>query len=162
MKNVIVCLATLLSTLFVSAQDNVVLYGYVKSEETQKGLSNAVFRVIADNKDSVNYAVAADGKYSVEMDFDHVYTIKVLSAGLATKCFIIDTRNVPASAREGGFGFEVDVELYKTGNSELLALLAQPMGVAKYDPGADNMLWDMEYTMSVRKKIEAVRKAEKK
>lgn len=157
------CLTALLLLLLCTAgeaqelEDNIYVYGTVKdyvSAVKQEGVSVIVY------KDDVRMAAMvtdSSGRYEVYLDYDHVYKLWFMKAGLVTKHVVIDGRHVPTDIRPGGHGMNIEMTLFKSLPGLDMSVLDEPIGKAHYSPVDSTITWDLDYTATIRARVARVK-----
>lgn len=133
--------------------DNIYVYGTVKDYGTAVKLLGVSVIV---HKDDVRLAALVTdslGRYEVKLDYDHVYKLWFMQAGMVTKHVVIDARDIPAGLRAGGHGMNIDITLFKSLPNLDMSVLDQPIGMAQYSPVDSAITWNLEYTESIRARV---------
>ncbi len=145
------------------AQNDVVyVYGYVKDDNSQLKMQGVTVALVEDGKVLNTYVTPLNGKFELDLAFDHAFELRFSKDGFVTKFIRIDTRNVPKENRVGGFGFDVDIALFQIIEGVNFDLFKQPVGIAKYSAAKGDMDFDLEYTRAFLAKIEELKKSYRK
>lgn len=154
MPKFLVGLALLFLSTLVQAQTDVVfLYGNVKDNSTGLKLQGAKVSVLEDGKPFTDYVTPLNGRFEIELNYDHDYEVAYSKDGYVTKRIRIDSRNVPKDKKIGGQGFDYDILLFETVEGVNFDLLKQPIGIAKYIESAGKIDFDIEYTKAFLAKL---------
>ncbi|MES2628778.1 MAG: hypothetical protein V4616_07395 [Bacteroidota bacterium] len=160
MPKFLVGLVFLLFSSVLSAQVDVVyVYGYVKDDNTGLKMADVKLSVVQDGKVITTYTTSAPGKFEVDVPFDGDYELRFSKDGYVAKFIKMDTRNVPKDDKVGGFGFDLDISLFKVIEGVNFDLFKQPMGIAKYSVATGTVEFDTEYTKAFLAKWEALKKS---
>ncbi|MFM9986114.1 MAG: hypothetical protein ACKVOK_12820 [Flavobacteriales bacterium] len=139
---------TLTSFAFSSFAQNETLsvYGQLKDESTKKKLDNCTVQVFKDGTLFDTYEAGSTGKYEFKMPLGSNYDIKFSKGGYASKIIRIDTRNIPAEDRAGGFESNIDGFLFEAPEGFNLDILSEPMAKAAFDSETNAIIFDFDYT----------------
>jgi hypothetical protein len=153
---------TTMSTLTSAAQsenevDNVYVFGTVKEDSTNAKLIHAEVTVDQDGVEFTSEHVNAEGKYELYLDFDHRYRIRYRAPDHVAKYIEIDTRNIPAEERTGGYGMNVEMTLFKFDPHGDYTFLQEPIGKARFDTVNKELAWDLAWTEHVRERVRVAR-----
>jgi tetratricopeptide (TPR) repeat protein len=148
--------AFLLNTLMGYSQNEIVhVYGQLKDQITKKKLEDVTVQVFKDGALFDNFNAGKSGKYDLSLPLGPTYDIKFSKTGeFLSKTIRIDTKNIPAEERMGGFDMNVDGTLFAYREGFNTDLLKEPMAKAKYDPAGDGFGFDSEFTEKRMKAIE--------
>ena len=135
-----------------SEVDNVYVYGTIKNDSTHFPLVNAAVIIREDSLPLVSAAIDS-GKYECSLAFDHVYRIRYEAPGYVAKFIEIDTREIPLEMREGGFGINVEILLFRFFKHGDYSLLQEPIGKARYVPADSMITWDLQWTDMIRERF---------
>jgi tetratricopeptide (TPR) repeat protein len=138
-----------------SQNEIVHVYGQLKDQLTKKKLEDVTVQVFKDGALFDNFNAGKSGKYDLNLPLGPVYDIKFSKAGeFLSKTIRVDTKNIPAEERMGGFDMNLDGTLFAYREGFNTDLLKEPMAKAKYDPAGDGFGFDGEYTEKRMKAIE--------
>jgi hypothetical protein len=155
MSRILLLLACLL-TFPVAAQqlrDNVYVYGLTKDYGTGAPLTGAWVVVQRDGVKVDHLVTDSLGRYEVYLDYDHVYTLFYMQGGKVGKHIRIDLSDIPAEARVGGHGMNVNVTLFNAYPCFDAQVLDEPIGQARYSTQDSVITWDLAYTESIRARV---------
>ncbi|MCC7503350.1 MAG: hypothetical protein IT229_12520 [Flavobacteriales bacterium] len=133
--------------------DNIYVYGTAKDYGTAVKLQGVSVIVHQDDVRLAALVTDSLGRYEVNLDYDHVYKLWFMHAGMVTKHVVIDAREIPSGLRAGGFGMNIDITLFKSLPNLDMSVLDQPIGRANYSPVDSAITWDLEYTESIRSRV---------
>ena len=86
------------------ATDNIYVHGTVKDYVSAAMLQGVSVIVHKDDVRMAALLTDSLGRYEVSFDYDHVYRLWFMQAGMVTKHVVIDARDIPADLRAGGHG----------------------------------------------------------
>jgi len=95
------------------------------------------------------------GKFDFTLQLGYSYDLKFSRADYVTKIIRVDTRNIPAEDRAGGFQMEFEASLFKYVEGFNTDILKEPIGKAAFDSQTNYISFDFDYTASMTAKIEA-------
>jgi len=134
------------------AQD-LLVYGLIR-ELSSKGLLIGATVTIADSQlVTLDRWVTGDsGDYEFYLQMDQIYTLRCSAPGYFAKSVVLDTRKVDASEeeREGGWGMNIDMTMYRTFDGVDTTLLNVPFGYAAWSSNDTMFVWDMAHTERIR------------
>lgn len=151
-------LGLLLASNILSAQNEVIRIksqGSILDSETEKKLDGVQVIVFKNGAQEKVFDAGASGKFDFTLPLGYSYDLKFSRADYVTKIIRIDTRNIPAEDRAGGFLMEFESSLFKYIEGFNTEILKEPMGKAAFDSQTNYVTFDFEYTAEMNKKIEA-------
>lgn len=134
------------------------VFGYLREHWTRAKIVGAEVSIRVDEEQAPRAVLRTDafGFYAYPFAYDTVYHLTFSYADRVSKTVTLDLRNIPLSDREGGFGSNVDVNLFPPIPGEDLSFLDQPMGRMSYNPALQNMEWDMAITAPIQQRLNAI------
>lgn len=138
--------------------EEIKVFGQLKDSDTKKKLDGITIQVYKDGSMFDTYDAGTTGKYEFNLPLGFTYDFKFTKPEYSTKIIRIDTRNIPAEDRLGGFESNIDGELFKVPEGFNVDLLKEPMAKAYFDSQTNSIEFDFEYT---EKRIDVIA-AEKK
>ena len=154
-----VLLLSILSMSAYAQTDRLLVYGTVKDERSGKKLSDVQVILVEDGSTKKTFVTTLNGKFELDLDFDHDYDIRFTKDGYVTKFININTKNVPENNKVGGFGFELDMSLFEVVEGVNFDILKKPIGKANYVESSGEIGFDYEYTRSIQAEIARLRRA---
>lgn len=145
-----------------SAQD-LLVYGLIRERPARAPITGATISLEDSSLVPLDRWLTGDsGDYEFYLQMDQVYTLRCSAPGYFPKSVVLDTRNVDASAedREGGWGMNIDMTLYRTFEGVDTALLNVPFGYAAWNAADTMFAWDMPHTEKIRAQWAAILPAE--
>ncbi len=150
-----ICIVVMSVARGYSQNEIVHVYGQLKDQLTKKKLEDVTVQVFKDGALFDNFNAGKSGKYDLNLPLGPTYDIKFSKAGeFLSKTIRVDTKNIPAEERMGGFDMNLDGTLFAYREGFNTDLLKEPMAKAKYDPAGDGFGFDNEYTDKRMKAIE--------
>ncbi|TXC81663.1 hypothetical protein [Luteibaculum oceani] len=144
---------TLYSFATYAQSDRIYVYGTVKDERSSKKLTDVKVILVEDGNTKTTYVTTLNGKFELDLDFDHDYDIRFVKDGYVAKFININTKNVPDENKVGGFGFDLDMSLFEEIDGINFDILKKPIGKASFVPAAGELGFDFEYTRSIQAEI---------
>ena len=152
---IVICIFLMHSHFGYSQNEVVHVYGQLKDQITKKKLEDVTIQVFKDGSLFDNFNAGKSGKYDLSLPLGPTYDIKFSKAGeFLSKTIRLDTKNIPAEERMGGFNMNVDGTLFAYREGFNTDLLKEPMAKAKYDPAGDGFGFDAEFTEKRMKAID--------
>ncbi len=136
--------------------DNVYVYGTIMDDSTRFPVVHSAV-IIREDSLPLFSAVVDSGKYECNLEFDHVYRLRYEAPGYVSKFIEIDTRDVPTEMREGGFGINVEMTLFRFFAFGDYSGLQEPIGKAHYVAADSAISWDLPWTERMRERFRLVR-----
>lgn len=165
MKPHVLCAFVLNSAIPLFAQsDNLTVFGSVRDYSTQATLSSGYIAVNdADEVDST-LSVNTDetGRYELVLSPDRSYSIVYAAPGKLSKTFKIETVGPTSEQWKEGFRMNMDVALMDTIPGLDVAVLAEPLGIARWHKGRASFLWDTRYMKKMKPRHEFFMRAYEK
>ena len=129
--------------------------GSIIDSDTDKKLDGVQVIVFKNGAQEKVFDAGSSGKFDFTLPLGYSYDLKFSRADYVTKIIRIDTRNIPAEDRAGGFLMEFESSLFKYVDGFNTDILKEPMGKAAFDSQTNYVIFDFAYTDEMNKKIEA-------
>lgn len=129
--------------------------GAIIDKDTEKKLDGVQVIVFKNGAQEKVFDAGTSGKFDFTLPLGYSYDLKFSRADYVTKIVRIDTRNIPAEDRAGGFLMEFESSLFKYIDGFNTDILKEPIGKAAFDSQTNYVTFDFEYTAEMNKKIEA-------
>lgn len=129
--------------------------GAIIDKDTEKKLDGVQVIVFKNGAQERVFDAGAAGKFDFTLPLGYSYDLKFSRADYVTKIIRVDTRNIPAEDRAGGFLMEFESSLFKYVEGFNTDILKEPMGKAAFDSQTNYVTFDFEYTAEMNKKIDA-------
>ena len=98
----------------------------------------------------------ARGNYEMKMTFDQLFRVRYEAEGKVAKIVEIDPRTVPQKERKQGFVAWTDITLFAPVPDADFSFLEEPIGRAAYDPKTRTIAWDMDYSLPIMERLNAI------
>lgn len=162
-RALLLCVVLLGSLSLFAQTKELRLQVVVKDDSTKKMLDGVQVMIYQNGNEYNTYDAGNSGKVKFNLELGtFVYDIKLTRAGFVQKILRFDTRNIPLEDQEGGFEATIDIALFRYIEGFNLDLVKDPMGINKFDPEANDMLWDGPYTKAkqdeIKKELERLKK----
>lgn len=148
-------LATSYSALGQNEEIRIKSQGAIIDKDTDKKLEGVQVIVFKNGAQEKVYDAGTSGKFDFTLPLGYSYDLKFSKGDYVTKIIRIDTRNIPAEDRAGGFLMEFESSLFKYVDGFNTDILKEPMGKAAFDSQTNYVTFDFAYTAEMNKKIDA-------
>ena len=140
----------------VSAQTDAMLQvsGTIKDEDSGRKLPGCVVVVFQDGTEFDRLEGDNNAGYSFELPLRHLYTFQFNREGFVSKKVSLDVSDVPNTDAVDGFGFDLDMTLFKTIDGFDESILDTPIGKGTFDVESGKFNFDMEHTARVKQRID--------
>ncbi|MGY8887490.1 MAG: hypothetical protein ACKVJY_00500, partial [Flavobacteriales bacterium] len=151
---VAVCLIAALGAVSAQTESMLQVAGTIKDEDSGRKLPGCVVVVFQDGTEFDRLEVDNNAGYSFELPLRHLYTFQFVRDGFTSKKVSLDVSDVPETDAVDGFGFDLDMTLFKTIEGFDESILDTPIGMGTYDVETGKFNFDMEHTDRVKQRIE--------
>ena len=151
---VAVCLIVALGAVSAQTESMLQVSGTIKDEDSGRKLPGCVVVVFQDGSEFDRLEVDNNAGYSFELPLRHLYTFQFVRDGFTSKKVSLDVSDVPDTDAVDGFGFDLDVTLFKTIEGFDESILDTPIGMGTYDVETGKFNFDMDHTDRVKQRIE--------
>ena len=148
-------LGLVVSSNIVLAQNEVIRIksqGAIIDSDTDKKLDGVQVIVFKNGAQEKVYDAGSSGKFDFTLPLGYSYDLKFSRADYVTKIIRVDTRNIPAEDRAGGFLMEFESSLFKYVEGFNTDILKEPMGKAAFNSQTNYVTFDFDYTAEMNKK----------
>jgi hypothetical protein len=128
--------------------------GAIYDSQTKSKLEGVQVIVFKNGAQEKVFDAGNSGKFDFNLPLGYSYDLKFSRADYVTKILRVDTRNIPAEDRAGGFQLDMEPSLFKYIEGFNTDILKDPMGKAAFDTQTSSITFDFDYTASMNKKIE--------
>lgn len=128
--------------------------GAIYDSQTKNKLEGVQVIVFKNGAQEKVFDAGNSGKFDFNLPLGYSYDLKFSRADYVTKILRVDTRNIPAEDRAGGFQLDMEPSLFKYIEGFNTDILKDPMGKAAFDTQTSSITFDFDYTASMNKKIE--------
>jgi len=146
-------LLVLVVFLLMCGQDAVAmrlrLNGLVTEHATLKPLASARVRIYKDGVLMRASATNAMGKYSITLENQHSYVVRVDAPGHQGKCITLDTHGMEWEGDARQSTVEVEMRLPAFCKDVDLSYFDLPMGMAFFEPATGRTRWSVKYEQSL-------------
>ena len=151
---VAVCLIAALGAVSAQTESMLQVAGTIKDEDSGRKLPGCVVVVFQDGTEFDRLEVDNNAGYSFELPLRHLYTFQFVRDGFTSKKVSLDVSDVPDTDAVDGFGFDLDMTLFKTIEGFDESILDTPIGMGTYDVETGKFNFDMDHTDRVKQRIE--------
>jgi tetratricopeptide (TPR) repeat protein len=148
------------------AQDDLNVHGVVSDAMSSSKLDGVKVTVKKDGTVHNNSTTRANGKYEFYLSSNAKYEFIFEKEGFVTRKIVIDSKNIPQEVVGAGIIMPTDMTMFEITEAMKdadLSVFDQPIGIAKYDPGQADLVWDFAHTSRVKGEINAfIRDMDKK
>lgn len=147
------------SSILIHQDTSLYVYGTINAFETGDSLPGAGITIRRLPSDGVLRSIHANeqGKYEFYLGKGDHFRITYSYLDRVPKHVEIDAASVPDSSWHGGMAMEVAISLRKPFKGSDDPLFDEAIGRSRYDPKANLLEWDLEYTEGMREKMRAFR-----
>lgn len=154
----IITVFILLTSFYGLAQDELIIKGTVKDEETLKKLENCQVIVFQNGVQFDTYECGTSGKYEFRLPLGYTYDIKFTRAEYVSKSVRVDSRNIPEEDRAGGFQLDLPGVLFKMIEGFNTDIMKEPVVKLAFSSQENSLAFDEGYTERMKEKIAAEKK----
>jgi hypothetical protein len=129
--------------------------GAIIDKDSDKKLDGVQIIVFKNGAQEKVFEAGTSGKFDFTLPLGYSYDLKFSRADYVTKIIRVDTRNIPAEDRAGGFLMEFESSLFKYVDGFNTDILKEPMGKAAFNSQTNYVTFDFDYTAEMNKKIDA-------
>ena len=151
---VAVCLIVALGAVSAQTESMLQVSGTIKDEDSGRKLPGCVVVVFQDGSEFDRLEGDNNAGYSFELPLRHLYTFQFVRDGFTSKKVSLDVSDVPDTDAVDGFGFDLDMTLFKTIEGFDESILDTPIGMGTYDVETGKFNFDMDHTDRVKQRIE--------
>jgi tetratricopeptide (TPR) repeat protein len=134
------------------------IVGTVKKEETKKRLGGATITIKKNGTVWKTLTSPDNGKFEVSLLPDADYMIEFSKPGHVTKKIQVSSKGVPPEDAKYGLEFPLELNLFEKIDGLDVSVLNQPIAKVKYDAAIGYPDFDKEYTKSIQKELERLKK----
>ncbi len=132
--------------------------GSVKKEETKKRFEGVTITVKRNGSVWKTITSASNGKFDLSLPPNAVYILEFSRPNHVTKRIEFSTKNVPPEDAKYGFEFPMEMNLFEKIDGLDVSILDKPIAKVAFDPATGYMDYNPEYTKSVKKELERLKK----
>lgn len=139
----------------VAAQDDLFLvFGSVKMDDTNKRLLGVKVVVLQDGNVFDELFTDAKGDYDFELPLRHDYTFSFELEGHSNKRIEVDASGIPESTI-GNRNMDLDMTMFPLPPGFDESIFENPYGRGEYDATKNTVVFDNNYTVRMRNKVQA-------
>ncbi|MBM56013.1 MAG: hypothetical protein CMB32_05600 [Euryarchaeota archaeon] len=128
--------------------------GTVNDDGSGRKLPGTVVVVYQDDVELDRQEVDKNAGYEYELELGHNYTFSYEREGFTSKKVIIDVSHTPTDGSVEGFGFDLDMRLFKDIEGFDTSILDEPIGMGAYNPDTRKFAFDSDHTERMKLRIE--------
>ena len=148
-------LCFVLASAGLLSQTNLLLVsGTIKDDDSGRKLLGSIVVVYQDGSELHRSEVDKNASYSFELPLGFTYLFEYQRDDFTTKKMELDFTHTPDDESVDGFGFDLDMTLFKTVEGFDTSILDTPMGVGAYNPDTKKFSFDMDHTERMKLRIE--------
>lgn len=125
------------------------LNGLVTDHATLEPLADARVRIYKDGVLMRASTTNASGKYSITLENQHSYVVRVDAPGHQGKCITLDTHGMEWEGDSRQSTVEVEMRLPAFRQGVDLSYFDLPMGMAFFEPATGRTHWSVKYEQSL-------------
>ena len=137
------------------AQTNLLIVsGTVKDDDSGRKLPGSVVIVYQDDLEIDREEVDKNASYEYELPLGFSYTFVYEREGFTAKKVVLDVTHTPDDESVDGFGFDLDMTLFKNIDGFDTSILDTPMGIGTYDPDSKRFTFNTDHTDRMKMRVE--------
>ena len=137
------------------AQTNLLIVsGTVKDDDSGRKLPGSVVIVYQDDVEIDRQEVDKNASYEYELPLGFSYTFAYEREGFTAKKVVLDVTHTPDDESVDGFGFDLDMTLFKNIDGFDTSILDTPMGIGSYDPDTKKFAFNTDHTDRMKMRVE--------
>ena len=138
------------------AQANAILQvsGTIKDEGSGRKLPGCEIVIFQDGVEFERLEGDKNAGYSIELPIRHSYTFQYERDGFVSKKVVLDVSEIPEGEAVGGFGFDLDMALFKNIEGFDISILDTPIGMGMYDINSGKFKFDLDHTDRMKLRVE--------
>ena len=137
------------------AQTNLLIVsGTVKDDDSGRKLPGSVVVVYQDDVEIDRQEVDKNASYEYELPLGFSYTFAYEREGFTAKKVVLDVTHTPDDESVDGFGFDLDMTLFKNIDGFDTSILDTPMGIGTYDPDSKRFTFNTDHTDRMKMRVE--------
>ncbi|MFK7755553.1 MAG: hypothetical protein AB8B53_01335 [Flavobacteriales bacterium] len=113
---------------------------------TREPLLNSQVIITYSNQSKVFKTGKKNNSVDINIPLNHIYNMRCVKNGYASKNIEIDVTEIPEENVEGGFKVILDITLFPMRPEFDLSVLKEPIGKCAYEVEIDDLKWDMAHT----------------
>lgn len=150
----VICL--LLGSYSAFAQEDGYLEVVGSVQQESKGLEGADIKIFKGNENVDNVLSSAGGKFIINLELGHDYTIVFSKNGSFTKSVMIDTK-VPDNYKKQIFSFKFKMDLFKAPEGTVPNEAEKPVAKLLFSDDYEDFDYDADYSKTRKTELESVK-----
>lgn len=131
----------------------------IKDETYNQKMANAEVVIYKNGAPYKKLTTDDKGRLFVQVPLGVDYKVEFKKNGYVTKHIIIDTKNIPSEDASYGFEYPMEVNLFEDIPEIDFSILQKPVAILKFDNKTGFFEYDKDYTNSILKQLEELKKA---
>jgi len=128
--------------------------GTIKDEDSGRKLPGCEIVVFQDGVEFTRLEGDKNAGYSIELPIRYSYTFQYERDGFVSKKVVLDVSEIPEGEAIGGFGFDLDMTLFKNIEGFDISILDSPIGMGMYDINSGKFKFDLNHTDRMNLRID--------
>ena len=143
-----------IGTFLAQTDAHLQVSGTIKDEDSGRKLPGCVIVIFQDGVEYDRLDGDKNAGYSIELPIPHSYTFRYERDGFVSKKVVLDASQVPDEDVVKGFGFDLDMTLFKEIDGFDTSILDTPIGMGMYDAGTGKFKFDLDHTDRIKLRLE--------
>lgn len=128
--------------------------GTIKDEDSGRKLPGCEIVIFQDGVEFTRLEGDKNAGYSIELPIRYSYTFQYERDGFVSKKVVLDVSEIPEGEAVGGFGFDLDMSLFKNIEGFDISILDTPIGMGMYDINSGKFKFDLDHTDRMKLRID--------
>ena len=128
--------------------------GTIKDEDSGRKLPGCEIVIFQDGVEFTRLDGDKNAGYSIELPIRYSYTFQYERDGFVSKKVVLDVSEIPEGEAVGGFGFDLDMSLFKNIEGFDISILDTPIGMGMYDVNSGKFKFDLDHTDRMKLRID--------
>ncbi|MBC8150593.1 MAG: hypothetical protein H8E97_04840 [Bacteroidetes bacterium] len=128
--------------------------GTIKDEDSGRKLPGCEIVIFQDGVEFTRLECDKNAGYSIELPIRYSYTFQYERDGFVSKKVVLDVSEIPEGEAVGGFGFDLDMSLFKNIEGFDISILDTPIGMGMYDVNSGKFKFDLDHTDRMKLRID--------
>jgi hypothetical protein len=152
------CTVIMLTLPAMSQETLMTLFGTVKDHTTGEPIENISVHAfdVNDPTHELQATTRGDGKYEVLFTEERTYQVVFTAPGRVPKQIELALAGPTEDQWEGGFGMNIDINLFRELPDLDLTLGGEPFGRSRFEPGSGTFEWDAVHAGKTKERMAKV------
>jgi len=128
--------------------------GTIKDEDSGRKLPGCEIVIFQDGVEFTRLEGDKNAGYSIELPIRYSYTFQYERDGFVSKKVVLDVSEIPEGEAVGGFGFDLDMSLFKNIEGFDISILDTPIGMGMFDINSGKFKFDLDHTDRMKLRID--------